>query len=72
MRAVWSFWSRPHHADCHRIWASERHHLLAWILSVETARQHYPDTILYTDAEGARLLVDTLQLPFRQVSTMLD
>ena len=38
MRAVWSFWSRPHHADCHRLWVSDRHHLLAWMLSVETAQ----------------------------------
>ena len=72
MRAVWSFWPRPYHADCHWLWVSERHHLLAWILSVETARQHYPETILYTDSAGARLLVDALELPFRQVSTTLD
>jgi hypothetical protein len=72
MRAVWSFWSRPYQADCHRLWVSNRHHLLAWILSVETAREHYPDTILYTDSAGARLLVDRLQLPFGQVSTILD
>jgi hypothetical protein len=71
MRAVWSLWSRPYHADCHRLWLTERQYLLAWILSVETAQQHYPDTILYTDAAGAKLLVDTLRLPFRQVSTML-
>src|SRR5262245_5668599 len=72
MRTVWSFWSRPHYADSHRMWISEKHHLLAWVLSVETARQHYPDTVLYTDSDGARLLVDALSLPFRCVSTTLD
>lgn len=72
MRAVWSFWSRPHQAGHHRRWVSEKHHLLAWVLSVETARRHYPDTVLYTDADGARLLVDALALPFGRVSTLLD
>jgi hypothetical protein len=72
MRAVWSFWSRPHDAAHHRRWVSERHHLLAWVLSVETARRHYPDTVLYTDSAGARLLVDGLGLPFGRVSTRLD
>ena len=72
MRAVWSFWSRPYYADCHRLWVSDKHHWLAWMLSVETASRHYPDTALYTDSDGARLLVDALQLPFRRVSTMLD
>jgi hypothetical protein len=53
-------------------WPSERHHLLAWALSVETARRHHPDTALVTDSDGARLLVDALGLPFAHVSTELD
>jgi hypothetical protein len=72
LRAVWSFWTRPFRAFHRGTWASERHHLLAWALSVETARRHYPDTALCTDSEGARLLVDGLGLPFAQVSTALD
>jgi hypothetical protein len=72
LRAVWSFWSRPFRDFHRRTWASERHHLLAWALSVETARRHYPDTALVTDSDGARLLVDALGLPFAQVSTQLD
>jgi hypothetical protein len=51
---------------------SEKHHLLAWILSVETARQHYRDTSLFTDAEGAKMLVDGLGLEFDRVSTDLN
>jgi len=72
LRAVWSFWSKPHRAGRHANWASEWHHWLAWGLSVHAARQHYPDTVLVTDGAGARMLIDTLELPFERVSTALD
>ena len=71
-RCIWSFWSKPFQMHCHKTWASEKHHLLAWILSVETARRHYPETVLYTDDEGARMLVDGLGLSFSEVSTALN
>jgi len=71
-RAVWSFWSRPFQARHHQVWASPKHHLLAWILSVETARQHYAETALVADEPGAALLVDGLGLPFGEVSTALE
>lgn len=71
MRAVWSFWTKPFYTHHRRVWYSDRHHLLAWVLSVETARQHYPDTALVTDELGARLLVDGLGLKFGRVSTEL-
>ena len=71
MRAVWSFWTKPFHAFYGGLWSSEKHHLLAWVLSVETARKHYPDTSLFTDDRGARVLVDALRLPFTELSTEL-
>lgn len=71
MRAVWSFWTKPFQAHHRRVWFTERHHLFAWVLSVETARQHYPECALFTDTAGARLLVDRLGLPFTHVSTAL-
>lgn len=72
MRAVWSFWSKPH-IDGHALgWATERARLCAWILSVETARRHHPETALYTDDAGARLLVDALALPFDHVHLTLN
>jgi len=46
--------------------------LLSWILSFETARRHYPETALFTDEEGAELLVGQLRLPFGYVSTELS
>jgi hypothetical protein len=72
MRSVWSFWSKPFLAERHSSWASEFHHWLAWGLSVDTARAHYPKTSLVTDDEGARLLVDDLGLPFASVSLALN
>ncbi|MBK5124371.1 hypothetical protein IQ288_31540 [Burkholderia sp. R-69980] len=72
MRAVWSFWSRPFDDYYKRAWLSEYHHLLAWVISVNFARQHYPDTMLVTDIAGKRLLVDELGLPFKVVSTELE
>jgi hypothetical protein len=72
MRAVWSFWTKPFRAHYSGMWASETHHLLAWVLSVETARKHYPDTSLVTDDAGARMLVDGLGLAFEHTSTELN
>ena len=72
MRAVWSFWSKPFRAHHRQTWLTGRHHLLAWVLSVETARRHYPLTTLVTDDEGARLLIDLAGLRFTTVSTALN
>jgi hypothetical protein len=72
LTSVWSFWTKPHSAGRNASWASDWHHWLAWGLSVHAARQHYPDTALVTDDAGARILVDTLELPFARVSTALN
>ncbi len=72
MRAVWSFWTKPYLAHRRSAWLSEKHHFLSWVLSVERARRHYPDTMLVTDDAGARILVDGLGLAFRRVSTALN
>lgn len=71
-RSVWSFWTKPFRAHRQSIWFSEKHHLLAWILSLETARKHYPETTLVTDDEGAEMLVNGLGLEFDSVSTVLN
>lgn len=72
MRAIWSFWSKPFENHYHQFWFSAAHHFYSWVLSVETARKHYPRTALYTDDAGARLLVDKLGLGFEQVHTSLN
>lgn len=71
-RAVWSFWSKPFRHNSRTVWPSQRHHLLAWVLSVEAARRHYPQTTLVTDDFGAVMLVDGIGLHFDQVSTELN
>ena len=72
MKAIWSFWSKPFLAQRKATWSSEKHHLLAWVLSLETAKQHYTETSLCTDDARARLLVEELGLSFTQVSTALN
>jgi len=76
MNAVWSFWTRPYlgseGAGWGPRWHTEWHHWLAWGISVYAAARYYPDTTLFTDDVGARLLVDSLELPFRHVSTALN
>jgi hypothetical protein len=72
MKAVWSFWSKPYVFGYKANWASETHHWLSWVLSLETAGRHYPETCLVTDSNGAEILVDKLGLKFSQVSTELD
>ncbi|MGK7897542.1 MAG: DUF6734 family protein [Xenococcus sp. (in: cyanobacteria)] len=71
-RSVWSFWNKPFEAHKNSIWFSEKHHLLSWILSLETARKHYSETVLVTDDEGAQMLVDGIGLEFDSVSTELN
>ena len=71
MRAVWSFWSKPFRAT-RAFWTSEMYHLCSWVVSVETARRHYPKTVLFTDDEGARMLIDRIGLGFESVSTGLN
>jgi hypothetical protein len=76
MNAVWSFWTKPYFAEQGSSWCShwhaERHHWLAWGLSLYAAARYYPETTLVTDDEGARILVDALDLPFRHVFTTLN
>lgn len=72
MRAVWSFWTAPWREHRGSRWPNERYHLLAWVLSVEAARRHYVDTMLVTDDEGARILIDGVGLPVERVSTDLN
>jgi hypothetical protein len=72
MRGIWSFWSRPHFAGSATAWASEFHHLLSWVLSLESARKHCQPLALYTDTAGARLLVDRVGLCFDELHVVLD
>jgi len=72
MLAVWSFWTKPFGTHHGRLWLDEKYHLLSWVLSLETARRHFPETALYTDDEGAARLIDGIGLEFGRVSTALS
>jgi hypothetical protein len=72
LRSVWSFWTKPWRDRSGWGWSSDKHHLLAWILSFETARKYYPRTSLVTDDAGAKLLVDGIGLEFDCVLTELN
>ena len=72
MRGVWSFWSRPHFLSSRTAWASEFHHLLSWVLSVDKACEHYSPSALYTDSAGAGLLVDRIGLCFDELHVVFD
>ena len=54
------------------MWLTPYHAYLAWVLSVECARRHYPDTTLVTDDAGAELLLNQLGLKFTRVSLELN
>jgi Family of unknown function (DUF6734) len=72
MNAVWTYWSRPAESGRSIPWRSRLQHFLAWGLSLHAARKHYPETLLVTDRNGKRLLIEKLGLPFTHVSTELD
>jgi hypothetical protein len=72
MQAVWSFWSKPYFSKLGSVWSSDYYHFLSWVLSFKTASRHFVDTLLVTDDYGARVLVDDLRLPFRNVQLDLN
>ena len=72
MIALWSFWSKPAITFDHDTWLTPFHHMLSWVLSVETAKKHYTETSLVTDDQGADLLITTLGLSFSSISTELN
>ena len=72
MRAVWSFWSKPMKTNKSWAWLTQKHHLLSWILSVETARKHFQELSLVTDDEGAKMIVEGIGLEFDHLSLDLN
>jgi hypothetical protein len=45
-------------------WLSAQHHLIAWTYSCLKLKELYPDIEFYTDSHGAKILIDTLKLPY--------
>ena len=52
--------------------AAYRVYLMSWALSCLSLREHYDDVELYTDAEGYRILIEQMRLPYSHVHVVLD
>ncbi|MEV4295963.1 DUF6734 family protein [Microbispora rosea] len=71
-RLVWSHWTKPLTKETGGAWSSLKYYLLSFVLSLETARAHGLRTVLVTDDDGARMLVDSVGLRFDEVGTQLN
>jgi len=78
MKIVHSFWSKPALAQNLTVekvkggFRSNKHHYMSWALSCLRFREHYSEVELVTDLRGKKLLIDTLKLPYSNVSTDLE
>jgi len=53
-------------------WAAPEYHLMGWALSCLLLHEIYGKVRLYANSDAARLLVDTLQLPYSDVRITHD
>lgn len=76
MKIVQSLWSaralKYGIKKYHFHWKSPKYHWYSWVLSSHQASHLYDKVELVTDTEGAKHLVDWLQLPYTSVKTALD
>lgn len=74
MRIVQSYWSCSQ-TDLLKFnagWLSPEYNLMAWALSCLQLTKHYSKVVLYADTLSAKLLIDTLKLPYTEVVCNLD
>ncbi|WPO77290.1 DUF6734 family protein [Flavobacterium sp. KACC 22761] len=53
-------------------WLAPEYNLMSWTLSCLQLKKHYAELILHCDSVYAKLLIDTLQLPYSNVVCDLD
>ena len=53
-------------------WYAPEYHIMSWALSCLQLRQYYNKVMLYSDSISAKLLIDTLELPYTTVECKLD
>lgn len=53
-------------------WIAPEYNLMSWALSCLQLKQYYNDVVLYADSISAKILIDTLQLPYSNVICSLD
>ena len=69
MKIVQSFWSckETNLLKFSAGWYSPEYHLMSWTLSCLQLKQFYPEVTLHADSVSARMLIDTLKLPYDNV-----
>jgi len=69
MNAIQTFWAAPGLATdrIHGGWLDPRFHFMSWALSASLLDQHFEHTVLHTDVAGSHILVDLLELPYKEV-----
>ena len=53
-------------------WVAPEYHLMGWALSCLQLHKLYGNIALFANSQAARLLIDTLQLPYAEVHTAHD
>jgi len=74
MRIIQSAWAcnRPSLLTTSLGWLSPEYNLMSWALSCLQLKKYYPELVLYCDNVSAKMLVDTLKLPYSDVVCNLD
>ena len=74
MRIVQSAWAcnQPNLLTTNSGWLAPEYNLMGWALSCLQLKQYHKDVILYSDSVSAKILIDTLQLPYSEVVCNLD
>lgn len=74
MRIIQSAWAcnKSNLLTSNSGWLSPEYHLMSWTLSCLQLKEYYPELVLYCDRVSAKILIDTLQLPYSEVVCNLD
>lgn len=74
MRIIQSAWAcnKPDLLRNNSGWLSPEYNIMSWTLSCLQLKQYYPELVLYCDSAYAKLLIDTLELPYSNVVCNLD
>lgn len=53
-------------------WHSAQFHIMSWALSCLKLKEHYDNLHLFTDSQGKKILVEYLNLPYKEVHVCYD
>ncbi len=79
MKIIQSYWSKPSRINkasfndkAYGGWRHKKYEYMSWALSCLTLKKFYPDIEVVTDLAGKKLLIDQLELPYKNVRIELD